>query len=184
MKKILYLILTVTTIFAFNSCEENGPEPTGIKYITFEESSKSYVLDQGTTLDATYKIYTSNKVGSDTTLNLSVTGSLDASNYTVPATVTMLANSNEAIVNVQIIENNFDQINGETLSITLDSPSNYFTGSTTLDIKVDVFCPSQIEGAYVYGDGNGKPVTVTVDSGINNFVVSGGNFFTDRKSVV
>jgi hypothetical protein len=174
--KILYL-LTFALIITFIGCDEPA-EPTGIEFITFQESSKSFVLDQGSTLETEFKIYTATNVGSDTTLDLTVTGSLDASNYTVPATVTMLANTNEATVSVKIIENNLDPINGETLSISVGGPDGFYTGVTTLEIVVNVFCPSQIAGTYIYDNGNGKPATISAGSGINNFIVSGDNFFT------
>lgn len=171
--KILYL-LTFALIITFIGCDEPA-EPTGIEFITFQESSKSFVLDQGSTLETEFKIYTATNVSSDTTLDITVTGSLDASNYTVPATVTMLANTNEATVSVKIIENNLDPINGETLSISVGGPDGFYTGVTTLDIIVNVFCPSQIAGTYIYN--NGKPATISAGSGINNFIVSGDNYF-------
>ena len=89
----------------------------------------------------------------------------------------MAANSNEATVSISITENNLDKINGETLSITIASPDGFYTGEATLKIVVNVFCQSQIEGSYVYSDGNGKAATIVAGSGVNNFIVSGDNAF-------
>ncbi|WP_439132544.1 hypothetical protein [Polaribacter sp.] len=173
--KILYF-LTLIVLTTFTSCEE-AAEPTGISFITFSTPSESFIIDEGTTLNTEFKIYTATNVGSDTTLDLNVTTTLDAANYTLPATVTMPANSNEVTVSLSITENNLDKINGETLSISFSSPDGFYSGSTTLDIVVNVFCPSAIAGSYVYGDGNGKAATISAGNGVNNFIVSGDNGF-------
>lgn len=177
MKKYFYYILTLVLITSFSSCEEATPEPTGIEYITFEESSLSYVIDEGSTFNTEFTIFTASNVGSDTTLDLTVTGSLDAANYSVPASVTIPANTNEVTFSVSITENNLDKINGETMSINLSTPDGFYSGTTDLSIVVNVFCPSQIAGSYVYSDGNGKAATITAGTGVNNFIVSGDNAF-------
>lgn len=183
MKNYIYYILTLVLFTSLSSCEEATPEPTGIAYVTFEESSKSYVIDEGSTFTADYKIFTASNVGSDTTLDLTVTGSLDAANYTVPASVTIPAGTNEASFSISIIENNLDKINGEDMTITLATPDGFFSGTTDLDIVVNVFCPSQIAGSYVYSDGNGKAATITAGSGVNNFVISGDNAFGTNYAI-
>ncbi len=177
MKNYIYYILTLVFFGTLSSCEEATPEPTGIAYVTFEESSKSYVIDEGSTFNTEYKIFTASNVGSDTTFDLTVSGSLDAANYTVPASVTIPAGTNEVAFNVSIIENNLDKINGETMTINLSTPDGFFSGTTDLSIVVNVFCPSQIAGNYMYSDGNGKAVTITAGSGVNNFIISGDNAF-------
>jgi hypothetical protein len=176
MKNKIFYFFTFILLATLTGCEENV-EPVDIEFITFQEASKSFVIDEGTTLTAEFKIYTAKKVSSDTNLSLSAIGTFDASNYSVPASVTMLANSNEATISVSITENNLDKINGETLSITIASPDGYYAGATTMDITINVFCPSTIEGSYSYSDGNQKDVTVTIGAGVNNFVVSGDNAF-------
>jgi len=182
MKNKIFYFLTFILLTTLTSCEEPA-EPTGVAFITFEKDSDSFIINEGTTLNAEFKIYTATNVGSDTTLELTVTSTLNASNYTVPATVTMPANTNEATVSISITENNLDKINGETLSISVVSPDGYYSGATTLDITVNVFCPSQIAGSYVYSDGNGKAVTIVADAGINNFIISGDNAFTTDYAI-
>ena len=163
MKNKIFYFLTLILITTLTGCEE-AAEPTGIAFITFEEPSKSYILDEGTTLNTEYTIYTASNVSSDTTLDLAVTGSLAAANYTVPATVTIPAGSNQGTFSVSITENNLDKINGETMVIGFTTPNGFYSGETELSIKIDVFCPSQIAGSYVYTDGNGRPVTITAGS--------------------
>lgn len=173
--KILYF-LTLIILTTFTGCQE-PVEPTGIAFITFEKPSESFIINEGTTLNTEFKIFTATNVGSDTTLDLTTITTLNAANYSVPASVTIPANSNEATISISITENNFDKINGETMSISFSSPDGFYSGETNLNIIVSVFCPSAIAGSYAYSDGNKKAVTITAGTGVNNFVVSGDNAF-------
>lgn len=177
MKTYIYYILIFISIVSITSCEEIKPEPTGIEFITFEERSLDYLLDESSTFNTELKIYTASNVSSDLTLNLNVTTSLDASNYTLPATVIIPANSNEGNIDLTIVENNLDKINGETMTIDFESPDGYFKGSTEINIKINVFCPSSIAGSYKYSDGANKDITISNGTGVNNFIVNGDNYF-------
>lgn len=174
MKNKIFYFLTLILLTTLTSCEENV-KPTDIEFVTFSENSKSFVIDKGTTLDTEFKIYTANKVASATNVNITVTGSIAAANYSIPGSVTIPANSNEATFSISITENNLDKINGETLSLTMAGPDGFYNGES-LDLIINVFCPSPIEGSYTYS--NGKPATITASAGINNFVLSGDNAFT------
>lgn len=182
MKNKIFYLLTLVFFVAFTSCEQPA-EPTGISFVTFEAPSKSYVLNEGSTFETEYKIYTATNVDSDITLDLNVSGSLPTANYSVPATVTIPAGTNEGTFSVTITENNLNKINGETLIIAFTSPDEFYSGDEELTIKVDVFCESQIAGSYAYSDGNGKAVTITAGATVNNFVVSRDNAFTGAYSI-
>lgn len=173
MKNKIFYFLTIILLTTLTGCEENI-KPTDIEFVTFSENSKSFTINKGTTLNTEFKIYTANKVASATNLAITVTGTIDASNYSIPASITIAANSNEAIISVSITENNLDQINGETLSLAIEGPNGFLTGES-LDLTINVFCPSPIEGSYTYS--NGKPATITAAEGTNNFVLSGDNYF-------
>jgi hypothetical protein len=180
MKKHIFYFLALVSIITLSSCAEETPEPTGIDFITMDEDSKSYLLNEGATLNTQFTIYTANKVSTDLTVNLDITTTLAADNYTVPASVTIPANSNEVTFDVSVTENGLDKVNGETMSIALNSPDNYFNGTDVLDLKFDVFCESSIDGSYIYSDGNGKPATIVADSGVNKFVLSGDNRYNSN----
>lgn len=180
MKNKIFYFLTFILLTTLTGCEENA-EPTGIAFVTFEETSKSYVLDKGTTLNTDYKVYTATKVSSDTSFNITVTGSVSSSNYSIPATVTIPANSNEGTISISISENGFNTTTGETLTLALSS-NGYYSGEA-MEIVVNVFCPSDIAGSYVYSDGSMLPVTITAGIGVNNFVVSRDNAYTTAYSI-
>ena len=178
MKKFIYhFLFAILLMLSFVNCEEGLPEPTGINFITFDEASKSFLLDEGSTINTEIKIFTASNVGSDLVIDLATTTTLDASNYTLPSSVTIPANSNEGVIELSITENNLDKINGETLDISFSSPNGYFNGETGLSITVNVFCPSEIAGSYIYSDGNQKSATITADTNVNNFILSGDNAF-------
>jgi hypothetical protein len=181
MKNKIFYFLTFILLTTLSGCEESA-EPTGIDFITFGTSSETYIINKGATLNAEYKIFTATNVSSDLTLNLNVTTNIDASNYSVPSSITIPANSNEVSFSISINENNFDQIKGETMSISFSSPDGFYSGATDLDIQLNVFCPSAIAGSYKYSNGNGKAVTITAGTGINNFIVSGDNAFATNYS--
>lgn len=177
MKKKIFYFFTLILLTTLSGCEE-PVEPTDIDFITFGTSAETFIIDQGTSLDAEFKIFTATNVSSDITLDLNITTTIDAANYSAPSSITIPANSNEASFSLSISENNFDKINGETMTISFTSPNGYYNGATVLDIKVNVFCPSAIAGSYLYSDGNGKAVTITAGAGVNNFIVSGDNAFS------
>lgn len=177
MKKIFYIVILIISIITFHSCEENTPEPTGIEFITFEKDTETFLLDEGSTFTTEIKVFTASKVSRDIVLELNVTTSLNNSNYSLPASVTIPANSNEGVLSLTITENNLDKINGETMSLSFTPPNDYFNGVTDLNIKINVFCPSNIQGNYKYSNGNGKFATIIEGNGINNFILSGDNAF-------
>lgn len=146
MKNKIFYFLTLILLTTLTSCEENV-EPTDIEFVTFSETSKTLNINLGTTLDTEFKIYTANKVASATNVNITVTGSIAAANYSIPGSVTIPANSNEATIIISITENNLDQLNGETLSLAIEGPNGFLIGES-LDLKINVFCPFDISDFY------------------------------------
>ena len=180
MKKHIFYFLALVSFITLSSCETETPEPTGIDFITINEDSKSFLLNEGATLSTEFEVYTASNVSTDLVVNLEVTTTLDASNYTVPATITIPANSNKAVFGVSVTENGLDKINGETMSINLSTPDAYFSGVSELALKFDVFCESAIPtGVFSYADGNRKLVAISNEgTNVNEFIISGDNGFT------
>ncbi|WP_297093706.1 hypothetical protein [uncultured Draconibacterium sp.] len=97
MKNIKYLFLFVASVFLLNSCETGMPETTDLNYVTFEATS----MDLGVVIDGSsdYElfVYTTQIIGTDRTFDITVdleSTTADAAAYSVPATVTVPANSN------------------------------------------------------------------------------------------
>ncbi len=180
LNKILSLV--VVAALAFTSCagpeaSDGAVENAGFAYLSFEASSKSYLVNLGSTIDQEIKIYAGQNVSADTELQVSVSTTVASSAYTIPSSVTMAAGTNEATLNLSFTESGFDQANGETFDVTFTAPDGYFTGDATVSITVNVFCPSALEGSYTETN-TGLPVMLTKVGGTDSqYVVSRDNYF-------
>lgn len=120
MKNIKYLFLLVATVFVLNSCEDGMPETTDLNYVTFEASGLDLgVLIEGTN-DYEIAVYTTQIMGSARTYNIIVdmeSTTADDAAYSVPATVTVPANSNKGTFMVTLNDVN---IGGDGKSLVLD----------------------------------------------------------------
>lgn len=181
INKYLSLVL-VAVALAFTSCEgtessDGAVENAGFDFISFEASSKSYLVNLGATLEQEIKIYTAKKVAADTEIAISVNTTVPASGFSIPSSVTMPAGTNEVTVKLTFTENGYDQANGETFDVSFSSPDGFFVGDGTISITVNVFCPSNLEGSYTESN-TGRPITVTKKAGTDSeYTISADNFF-------
>lgn len=108
MKKLKLLFLTLLTVVAFTSCEEEMPAGQGANYITFGKTTYSTGVDVGGTKTFDIPIYTANITGSDRSFDISVlpTSTAAAGSYVVPSSVLVPAGSNEGILSVTLSDNN------------------------------------------------------------------------------
>ncbi|MDE0536693.1 hypothetical protein, partial [Tenacibaculum sp. L6] len=133
------------------------------------------VVAEGTSLNTELKIFTSSKMSSDTTIDLNITTSMVAENYTVPTSVTIPANSNEATIPLSFTDNSLNR-NGETMSISFEAEQNYFSGYTNADLNISVLCPSDLAGSWTYTTGRAKTVTIT-ETGDGTYTISADDAF-------
>ncbi|QIA08278.1 hypothetical protein [Draconibacterium halophilum] len=97
MKNIKYLFLFVASVFLLNSCETGMPETTDLNYVTFEATSMDLGVSIDGSTDYELAVYTTQTTGTDRTFDITVdleSTNADAQAYSVPATVTVPANSN------------------------------------------------------------------------------------------
>lgn len=180
MRKIIYAILFAISSITLYNCESNALEPTNVKYITLNEFSKAVVVPENTAVDTQVKVFISPTPSSDTTLNLELTTTMTAENYTVPTSITIPANSNEATINVNIDDKSLKRT-GETMSIKLASPDDYFTGEGKVDFDISVLCESDLAGSWTYIDGRAKTINIT-KTGEGKYTVDGDNNFGTNYS--
>lgn len=145
MKKILkYVLLGVLISFAYN-CEEDL-ESGATNYVTFYNEGDASVLRIANNATATkeVKVYTGNKTGSDRTFNVMVApNSTLQTNYSVPATVTVPANTNEGTLLVSVTDDDNLQFVPQTLVLVLEDEAGFSTGET-LVLNVTELCPDTI----------------------------------------
>jgi hypothetical protein len=108
MKKIKLILLTVFTVFAFTSCEEEMPAGQNANYITFGKTTYSTGVDVGGTKTVDIPVYTANLVGSERSFDVTVlpTSTAAAGSYTVPTSVSIPAGSNEGTLTVVLTDTN------------------------------------------------------------------------------
>jgi len=133
MKKYIYSLLILTSIFVFNSCEDD--EVASVDFVTFESTAYEFGVEIGSSSTYDIKVYTSKVSSSDRTFDVSVdtdqtTADLD---YTVPSTVTIPANTNVGTLSTTISDVNIDS--GASMVLTLSSSDDTYIGENiTLNI--------------------------------------------------
>ncbi|MDO6491963.1 MULTISPECIES: hypothetical protein [unclassified Cellulophaga] len=97
--------------------------------------------------------------------------SLSETNFTIPA------GEKIATASIQVISENLDSADPKTLVLEIVSSSQTVSDKNETAIVLQAICPSELEGAYTYSDGNGRSVTVDV-TGAGTYSVSADNAFT------
>ncbi|MHA7842575.1 MAG: hypothetical protein ACX93I_04595 [Winogradskyella sp.] len=100
--------LFITMLFAAFSCEDENGVGDSSNYLGFEFGPLSANLVENSTSTFDVKVYTGNIVGSDRTFNIAVNEDatqLDASNYSIPATVTVPGGDNVGSFTVNFTDN-------------------------------------------------------------------------------
>ncbi|CAL2101951.1 lipoprotein precursor [Tenacibaculum sp. 190130A14a] len=175
MKKILYLAMLAISFMTLNSCDDDSIEVKDLSFITADAFKKDIVVVENSNLDTQVTIFTSKKMGSDTTINLNVTTSMNADNYTVPASVTIPKGDNKVVIPINFTDSSLNRM-GETMSISFDGPEGYFEGNSKVDFNISVLCPSDLAGSWTYTNGNGKTVSIT-QTGDGTYSIGADNAF-------
>lgn len=139
MKKFTFLLLLSLSFFAFNGCDDDDEI---INYVSFETQSFDFGVELDGSSTNEFKIYATNKTGSERTYSINVVAdmsSADPNSYTVPATVTIPANSNVGMFSVKIDDLNISE-DGETLVLEFSGEEGLFTGEKMTFIIKQV-CP-------------------------------------------
>lgn len=108
MKKLKLILLTVLTVFAFISCEEEMPAGQNANYITFGKTAYSTGVDVGGSKSVDIPVYTANVVGTERSFDVTVlsTSTAAAGSYTVPTSVSIPAGSSEGTLTVVLTDTN------------------------------------------------------------------------------
>ncbi len=145
MKNIKYLFLFVASVFLLNSCEDGMPETADLDYIGFEGSSVAVVVNKNSSADVTIKVYTTQVAGSERTFALKARtdlSSADEGAYSVPASVSVPANTNVGEFTVTVSDVNIPATGVEAV-IALEGGAGLLTGED-IALKITKFCPFNI----------------------------------------
>lgn len=169
MKRITYLLLITMSVFVFSNCTKETKFTENLSYISFEAATPTIIVQKGGSTTTDIHIYTTQTSGSDRVFEVEVveastTASPDA--YTVPATVTVPANSNDGTLMVTVSDNNLGE-DPVTLVLQVTGTDLLIGNQASLDLLL--FCPFDptltIGSYHAVSDGWGVDgnVTITAD---------------------
>ena len=148
MKNYIFIFLGVLSISFFLGCDYED-EFTPPSYATFEDSSLDFSVDKESTASYDVTIYTSNEVGNDRTVMINPTAAttISASAFSIPNSVVIPANSNEATFTVELMDNNLND-NGGVIVLGLSTEETGLLLGGNLTINVKKICEFEIVGSY------------------------------------
>ncbi len=130
MKKIIYLFIACLSFTFLQNCEDTYV-PDSPAYVTFAKFAYSTGVDPGASTSYDIKVFTADVTGADRSFDLTVDGSGAASgSYTVPASVTIPAGSNEATFTVALSDTNLG-IGVNKILISFDHADGYSNSKAT-----------------------------------------------------
>lgn len=174
MKNFKLFLLAVLTITAFVSCEEEIEAP-GTNYVTFGDTSYNTGVDQGGSTTFEIPVYTANTTGSDRSFVLMVDGSGAADgSYNVPTAITIPANSNEAMIPVQLSDNNLG-IGVNTIIISFTAEDGLSLGEST-SLNYIQNCAEATGTLDIVFDGYGSETSWDITDVLGGVVASGSGY--------
>lgn len=145
MKKITYLLLLTMLVFVFNNCTKETTFTENVNYVSFEVQSPTIIVEKNGSTDTDVHLYTTQTTGADRTFAVEVipaSTTANASAYSVPATVTVPANSNDGILTVTVSDNELSNA-PVTLGLKVTPSSEVFIGNQA-KLKIQKHCPLNI----------------------------------------
>lgn len=172
-----YFVLFLSLSFVFQGCSEDSPADTSFNFVTFEAKSKNVSVNDGETTANEVKVFTTQVSGSDRTFGVSVaaTSTMDAAYFSVPATVTVPANSNVGVLAVNITGVGLDLSAAKTIVLNLVEQEGVFSGkSITLNVREN--CPLNTVSLDLVLDRYGSETTWDIVDAEGNIVAEGGPY--------
>lgn len=173
-------ITILSTIFALFTlmvgCNEDD-DNEALNYVALE-TSNNIEVEANATKTGTVKVYASAVMDYDRTYSIVVNTAptattMSASDYVVPATVTIPANSNVGTFNVSVTGNNLGS--GKKISLNLASAPGAYVGKP-LTINVTELClGSKVRIAFAF-DGYASETSWELIDNNSNLVASGGPY--------
>jgi hypothetical protein len=150
MKKIYSILLIVGSLFVFTGCETEDTIPEselGTTHFAFGTQT----FDFGVSIDASdtrdIEVYSAFTSTSDRTLEIMVMTegtTLEAVAYSVPASVTIPANSNMGLLSVEISDTNLDP-EGDVMIIGFPAKEGEYVADSIV-INISRLCPTGTKG--------------------------------------
>ena len=177
MKRITFLLLLLVPIFVFNSCEDDIKGTEDLNYITFEAATMNMGVPIGGSADREIKLYTTQVTSADRSFNINVvsaTTTATAGSYTVPATVTVPANSNVGILTIGLSDVNIGTA-GKRIVLEIGSEEGLFKGAA-ITLNIAQICTQNEVTLAILFDGYASETTWVLKNSAGATVATGGGY--------
>jgi hypothetical protein len=177
MKKIFFFILLLAPLFMLNSCEDEVLGTKDLNYITFEATARNVGVAIGGTTDHEFKVYTTQITGTDRTFPVNVVAAAttaDAAAYTVPATVTVPANTNVGTLKITLKDVNIGTA-GKKLALELGAQEGLFKGGI-LTLTINQICTQNDVSLNILFDGYASETTWELKNSSGAVIATGGGY--------
>ena len=161
MKRITFFTLLILSVFGFDSCEDHIAGTEFINYAAFDTNVPTIIVNKGTSTDVDINVYATKSTGAARTFDVAVVAANTTANtasYSVPATLTIPANSNKGTITVTAIDNSLGEA-PVTLKLQISSSDkDIIIGTDVITLKIQKFCPFVINdflGSWPGTDGFG-----------------------------
>ena len=143
MKNLNYLFIFAISVLAFKSCATDVDVTSDLNYINFESAEFDFGVDLFSTNEREVVVYSTQVKGKDRIFDILVdleATTADVQAYTVPATVTIPANSNEGTLNITVSDINIGE-EGKKIVLKLVAQQGLFIGNA-ITLNISQVCPS------------------------------------------
>lgn len=185
---IRFFVLFLSLSFLFQGCsEDDSSSNTSFNYVTFETKTKDITVNPGATLTTNIKVFTTQVSGSERTFGITLdpTSTMSAQYMTIPATVTVPANSNVGIVAVGVTGVGLSLSTPKTIKLKLDSQDGLYTGSNSnVTVNVRENCPLNTVVLSLILDRWGSEITWDIKDASNTVIASGGPYTDGATNVL
>ncbi|MEI7829186.1 MAG: hypothetical protein WCI31_05430 [Prolixibacteraceae bacterium] len=166
MKKLTTLLLLIFSLLAFNNCSDKALGTKDINYVSFEVNSPTIVVEKNKSTDAKVHLFATQTTGADRTFGVGVIAAsttVASTAYTVPATVTIPANSNDGTLTVTVSDNSLSNA-PVTLGLKVAAQEGLFVGNNA-SLKIQKHCTLNVDqfvGKYTGNTPSDGPTRVVV----------------------
>lgn len=183
MKNLFLIMIMVVSVTFFVGCDYDD-DYTPPNYVTFESAQGDIGVEAGESGTYEIVVYSANVVGQDRNIDVVVgeKSTLASDSYSVPATVTIPANSNEGVLTVQLTDENIE-LAGDNLILSMIPAGDLSTGDPFV-LNVRENCPvgtGEVVVSLVF-DGYASETTWEISDDSGDVVYSGGGYADGDES--
>lgn len=177
MKRITFLLLLLVPIFTFTSCEDDIKGTEDLNYVTFEAVTMNMGVPIDGSTEREIKLYTTQVASSDRSFNINVVAASTTASpgaYSIPATVTVPANSNVGVLTIGLSDVNIGST-GKRIVLAIGAEEGLFRGES-VTINITQICTQNEVTLSILFDGYASETTWVLKNSAGATVAQGGGY--------